>query len=108
MLRQSLPVSRVLSQVSEYYDIVPHRLNVSALFGIIYCEKCFMLLTKVLIAFNKSIPFCQMANGQLGALPTHVKFVNKFHNLLFCRSRLQRNIVQPLSISDLNFNEENI
>ena len=67
-----------------------------------------MLLTKVLYAFNKLIPFCQMADGQLGALSTHAKFINQFHYLLFCRSRFQRNIVQPLSITDLNFNEQHV
>ena len=41
-----------------------------------------------------------MADGQLGALSTHAKFVDKFHYLLFCRSKLQRNIVQTLSMSD--------
>ena len=50
---------------------------------------CFML-------FNKPIPCLQMADGQLGALPTHAKFVDKFHYLLFCWSRLQRNNVQSL------------
>ena len=37
--------------------------------------------------------FCQMAGGQFGALPTHAKFFDKLHHLLFCRSKLQSNLV---------------